>query len=170
MNRPSLYTVSMFSSPALSSIFLDSLACHLVGIDTLMILASSIQEMAFIFLEWKYAAAEKPMNKWSQLSVNTICCCCCSTTLLACMKKINEGVVSPKVIFLMFENFPSAVVSTSRSRIMLSSFLINSKASSRPRSQYLTGFSLKETQTLEFWIGFNGGTVVSHPFYTSTAP
>ena len=74
---------------------------------------------------WKYTAAEYPISKGSQPSVNSLCCL--STVALLCRERTAMGLFIPRVILLNIGNSGTAAGRTSRSVIVSNSFFVNSK-------------------------------------------
>ena len=116
---------SLLSSPAFSRVFNTSRTSYFGGVKPRMLFACVVHEFDLVSQVRKYTAAEYPMNKGSQLSVNSFCCC--STVALACREGTTMGLFIPSVIPLTVGNSGIAAGNTSHSRIVSSFLFVYSK-------------------------------------------
>ena len=116
---------NLLSNPAFSSFFRTSRTSYFGGIEPCIFFACIVYEVIFISQVRKYTAAEKPMNKGYQLSVNIFCYY--STVALACREGTTMGLFIPNVIRLTVGNSGIAAGNTSRSSNVSSSLFAISK-------------------------------------------
>ena len=102
--------------------------------------ACVVNKFILVSQVWKYTAAEYPMNKGSQLSVNIFCCY--STVALACTQGTTNGLFIPSVIRLTVGNAGIVAGNTYRSSIVSSSLFVNSMLFVQPGSSKLPSFLL----------------------------
>ena len=115
---------SLLSSPVFSRIFSTSQTSYFRGIEPHIFFACVVHKFILVSQVWNYTAAEYPMNKGSQLSVNIFCCY--STVALACTEGTINGLFIPSVIRLTVGNAGIVAGNTYRSSIVSSYLFVNS--------------------------------------------